>query len=219
MGYVIQTSTSKIGIDLNFRDAEKLAPVIDMLLITHNHHDHMNRKLIEVMTSLHKPVISNFFDGSIKVNRDTSILFNNVTVNVDVGDHHRHLLFLSNNNMLMYEIVTQNGNEKLVVYHSGDGNNFNKMTPSNPVDILITHVQLPMPLPKVITHIKPKITLVSHVMELSHPEKYPFPMRWNYDYCYKQINLVSGYKAITLIWGEKWILNGTKFHKKGSEKL
>jgi hypothetical protein len=121
--------------------------------------------------------------------------------------------------MLMYEIITQNGDEKIVIYHSGDGNNFEKMTPSNPVDVLITHVQLPMPLPKSIYHIQPDITLVSHVMELSHSDGFLFPMRWSYDFCHKQINQVSGYKAITLIWGEQWILKDTKSHTKGSDKL
>ena len=40
MGYVVKTNKQCFGIDLHHKHATQLAPLIDFLLITHNHSDH-----------------------------------------------------------------------------------------------------------------------------------------------------------------------------------
>ncbi len=200
MGYVFQTATSIIGVDLSFRDAEKLASFLDVLLITHWHHDHYDKRLVEKMLEFKKPVFSNFYPHSVIVKKDTVITLGNNTISMCIGDHHRQLPLISSKNMLQYQISYRCNNDKFTIYHTGDGNNIKKMKTTEPVDIFIVHTQLPMPLSKAVYHVKPKITFASHVLELSHP----FPFRWNYDYCYKQISKIKDFNVITLAWGERW---------------
>lgn len=67
-----------------------------------------------------------------------------------------------------------------------------------------------MPLIKAVNHINPGITFVSHVMELSHSDKFPAPMRWSYDFAYKKMKDIPEEKAVVLTWGEKWLLPGSE---------
>lgn len=200
MGYVFQTATSTIGVDLSFRDAEKLAPFLDALLITHRHHDHFDKKLVNAMLLQKKPVCSNFYPNSIHIKKDTTITIEHNEISMCIGDHHRYIPVVGANNMIYYQISYKWNNEKFTIYHTGDGNNIKKMKKTDSIDIFIVHTQLPMPLSKAVYHVKPKITLASHVLELSHP----FPIRWDYDYCYKQISKIEGFNVITLSWGERW---------------
>jgi hypothetical protein len=205
MGFVFQTATSTIGIDLSFRDAEKLAPFLDVLLITHWHHDHYDKQLVEAMIRLKKPVFSDFYPNSYIVKKDTTITIGNNAISMGIGDHHRNLPIIGSNNMIYYQISYKCNGEKFTIYHTGDGNNIKKMKTSDSTDVFIVHTQLPMPLSKAVYHVKPKITFASHILELSHP----FICRWNYDYCYKQISKIKGYNVITLAWGERWCSENT----------
>ena len=46
MGYIVKTQTQCFGIDVYHKHAEKLAPMIDFMMITHNHGDHQWKPLI-----------------------------------------------------------------------------------------------------------------------------------------------------------------------------
>ena len=60
MGVVVKTKTCSFGIDICHRKAARLAKHLDFLLVTHNHGDHLNMRLIGAMSGAGKPVISNF---------------------------------------------------------------------------------------------------------------------------------------------------------------
>ena len=60
MGIVVKTKTCAFGIDICHRKAARLANHLDFLLVTHNHGDHLNTRLINTMSGAGKPVISNF---------------------------------------------------------------------------------------------------------------------------------------------------------------
>ena len=62
MGYVVKTSSQCFGVDIHHKHAVKLAPMLDFLLITHNHSDHQWKPLTAEMERLGKPVYSNFLD-------------------------------------------------------------------------------------------------------------------------------------------------------------
>jgi hypothetical protein len=200
MGFVFQTATSTIGIDLSFRDAEKLAPFLDALLVTHWHHEHCDKRLVEAMLQLKKTVISQSYPNSFIIRKDSVITIGNNTISMFIGDHHRNLPIISSNNMIYYQISYKCNDEKFTIYHTGDGNNINKMKTTDSIDVFIVHTQLPMPISKAVYHVKPRITFASHILELSHP----FICKWDYDYCYKQISKVKGFNVITLAWGERW---------------
>ncbi len=210
MGYVFKTKNSCFGIDIHCRDAEQLEKHLDFLLITHHHHDHFSPKLIDAMLNVDKPVITRRYKGSITVRKSREFKFGSVRVKVDIGDHHRHLPLISTNNMLMFQVDCEDEAGNYTIYHSGDGNGIRKMIPDRDVDILIVHVQLPMPLKKAVNRVNPKITLVSHVMELSHSGGFPMPMRWSYDYAFRKMKDLEEEKAIVLSWGEKWLFPGTR---------
>ena len=210
MGYVIKTPNACFGIDIHCRDAEKLERYLDFLLITHQHHDHYSEDLLDTMIKAGKPVITRGYKGSTIVKKAREFNFGSVRVKIDIGDHHRHLPLLSTNNMLMFQIDCKDEDTCYTIYHSGDGNKMKKMKPDRKVDIYIVHVQLPMPLIRAVNHINPGITLVSHVMELSHSDKFPAPMRWSYDFAYKKMEDIQEEKAIVLTWGERWLLPDTE---------
>lgn len=216
MGYVFKTNNACFGIDLHCRDAEKLERHLDFLLVTHQHHDHFSKKLLDAMINAGKPVITRGYRGSTIVKKAREFKFGSVRVKIDIGDHHRHLPLLSTNNMLMFQIDCEDDDTCYTIYHSGDGNAMRKMKPDRYVDIYIVHVQLPMPLIKAVNHINPGITFVSHVMELSHSDKFPAPMRWSYDFAYKKMKDIPEEKAIVLTWGERWLLSGTEIIQKDS---
>jgi hypothetical protein len=143
--------------------------------------------------------------GSRIVKRPEEFKFGEVRVKVDIGDHHRHLPLLSWNNMLMFQIDCGTSVNAVTFYHSGDGNRFSKMLPDKPVDIFIVHTQLPMEVGDAIRYIKPKVTLVSHVLELSHGARWPLPLRWSFDFAFEHIQESTEREVIVLSWGERWL--------------
>ena len=62
MGYIVKTQTQCFGVDVYHKHAEKLAPMIDFMMITHNHADHQWKPLIAEMERQGKAVYSNFMD-------------------------------------------------------------------------------------------------------------------------------------------------------------
>ena len=64
MGYVVKTPSGCFGVDINHRWAEKLAPYLDFLCVTHDHADHTSTGLMQAMYTAGKPVISNFYTAS-----------------------------------------------------------------------------------------------------------------------------------------------------------
>jgi predicted metal-binding protein len=217
MGYVFKTPYCCFGIDLHCRDAEKLEKYLDFLLVTHLHHDHVSEKLMDAMIAANKLVITRGYAGSVVVKDACEINLRAARIKIDIGDHHRHLPLISTNNMLMFQIACNDEAGGYTIYHSGDGNGIRKMTPDKAVDIFVAHVQLPMPLEKAVNHINPRMTLVSHVMELSHSEGFPAPMRWTYDYAFRKMKAIPEDKAIVLTWGERWLFPGTKIAENGAK--
>ncbi len=212
MGYVFKTPDTCFGIDLHFRDAEQLADDLDFLLITHQHRDHYSTAMLDAMLNVGKPVITRWYPGSILVKQPGEFTFGHVRVKVDIGDH-RHYLHLPRfgvNNTLMFQIDCGETARHCTIYHSGDGGYYPKMTPDKPVDIFIAHVHLFfMSLEKAIHHVQPRITFVSHVLELSHSSTFPFPMRWSFEHAFKRVEHVNDTETLILTWGERWLLPGT----------
>lgn len=209
MGYVFKTPTSCFGIDLAGRDVQRLAADLDFLLVSHEHSDHYSAPLIKAMIGRQRPVITRWFQGTTIVNQAAEYRFGDVHVRIDIGDHHREQAN-QQNNMLMFEVDGGAPANHAVVYHSGDGNNFEKMRPVKPVDVFIVHVQVGMPVAAAVRHLKPKMTLVSHVLELAHSPLPPQAWRWSYEYAFDVIRDLPETEATVLTWGERWLAPGTE---------
>ena len=204
MGYVFKTPTACFGIDLTGRDAQQLAADLDFLLITHEHEDHSSPPLLRAMIGRNKPVITRWFAGSTIVSQPTTLQFGDVHVKIDIGDHH-HEQPAQRDNMLMFEVDCGPATDNAIIYHAGDGNNYHKMIPSKPVDIFIPHVSVGMSIPQAIAHVKPRMTLISHVLELGHSPVPPKAWRWSFDYAFNVIREIPEKEATVLTWGERWM--------------
>ena len=83
------------------------------------------------------------------------------------------------------------------------------MKPDKPVDLYIVHVQVGMSVEGAIKHLKPKFTLVSHVLELGHSPKPPQAWRWTLAYGFNVVKNTPADQADVLTWGECWLSPGT----------
>ena len=92
---------------------------------------------------------------------------------------------------------------------SGDASNKDKMKPDRPVGIFIPHVKVGLPIAETLRQLKPRMTFVSHVLELGHPPKPHNGWRVSYDYAFSTIKEVPPSQATVLTWGERWEWPGT----------
>jgi L-ascorbate metabolism protein UlaG (beta-lactamase superfamily) len=208
MGYVFKTPGACFGIDIFSPGSEVLAGDLDFLLVTHEHGDHFWPPLMDRMIKAGKPVVTRWYPGSRVVNKPGEIRFGDVRVKIDIGDHHRNAAD-GKNNMLMYQVDCPTGDGTRTIYHSGDGNNYLKMHPDRKVDIYIPHVQVGMSIEESVRYLKPRMTFVSHVMELGHSPKPPCAWRWSFDYALEVIKGLPEDRAAVLTWGERWLTPGT----------
>lgn len=216
MGYVFKTPRTCFGIDLEGRGVERLAPDLDFLLNTHEHGDHVHEPLFRAMLAGNKPVVTRWYPGSLLVGQSTNLVFGEVAVRVDIGDHH-HEQPRQRDNMLMFEVDCGPSANHAVIYHSGDGSNVEKLRPVKPVDILILHTSVGLSVPDAIRRVKPKMTFVSHVMELGHSPLPPHAWRWSYAYAFDVIRDIPECEATVLTWGERWLAPGTSLLRAPAE--
>jgi hypothetical protein len=211
MGYVFKTPDACFGIDVCMRNGRRLVDDLDFLLITHEHMDHHFGGIANAMISAGKPVISRFIPTGTMVNEPQAFTFGKVRVRIDIGDHAPARLE-GRDNMLMYQVDCGPAAQDCVIYHSGDGANYTKMTPDKPVDIYIPHVACSgMLVADAIRHVDAKITLVSHLLELTHGIG---GARWSFDYTFDHIKEIPESRAAVLTWGERWVLPGSEFGRK-----
>jgi len=208
MGYVFKTPDATFGIDICLPDASRLAKDLDFLLISHNHNDHFAGGLAGAMATAGKPVVSAFFQRGAVVNEPADLQFGVVRVKVRLGDHSRNNP-RRRDDMLMFQVECGPNADHRVIYHSGDGANYEKMNPDRPVDLFIPHVACSgMKVADAIRHVNPKWTLVSHVLELTHGIG---GARWTYEYAFHEIGDLPESQATVLTWGERLVLPGTTF--------
>ncbi|WP_294082702.1 MBL fold metallo-hydrolase [Proteiniphilum sp. UBA5384] len=89
MGFVVKTPSGCFGIDIEHRLAEQLEPYLDFLVVTHNHRDHYDPKLLEALNRNGKPILSNFYEKDQRYlsTTPTSHIIGNFTIRTDISDH------------------------------------------------------------------------------------------------------------------------------------
>lgn len=196
MGYIIQTNKGNIGIDIHCRNAKRFAKHIDALLITHAHFDHYRTDLIAEMKRLNKPIISNWVDTDYKTYTVETFDIGNFNITTHLGDHY-FWKKESNNDMLLFEIET-NG---VKILHTGDNSNSAKLTGFENIDVFILHIDINNSIPEAVTLVQPKLTILSHVMELGHPRS-ANGYRWTYAHAFKKSKVIPNANKAILFWGE-----------------
>jgi Beta-lactamase superfamily domain len=217
MGYVFKTFDACFAVDLKFKGAERLADELDFLLVTHKHDDHRNDTLIKEMINHNKKVVTSFFKGSRIIEADKwnnlpekkrEIKIKNIRIKIDIGDHHYNDPN-ERDNMLMFQIDCSTSDGMITIYHSGDGSNIEKIKPDKPVTIFIPHIAVGLPIEKTIQKIKPELTLLSHILELSHSNTPPNASRWSFNAAFSKVKNIKNESYCIMTWGERYLLPGS----------
>lgn len=213
MGYVFKTPDCCFGIDLHCRAAPRLAAELDFLLVSHEHADHRSDALVAALLERGTPVVTSFQPGTRRIDaakgEPQELTLGGLRVRIDIGDHH-YRDPKQRNNMLMFQVDCGAAGNDCTIYHSGDNSNLEKMKPDRPVTIFIPHVEVGLPIEKSIRTLAPRITFVSHVLELGHSPTPPKAWRWSFDHAFGTIENVPEPKATVLTWGERWLEPGTE---------
>lgn len=200
MGYVVKTHTQCFGIDLYHKYSEKLADLIDFLLITHNHGDHHDKPLVAKLGKLGKPVYSNFLDNGYRVTTGDSFNIGNISIKVTTVDHNANLKNFVNT----YEVncYAKKGKE-YVMFFTGDAHNYTQLNPTGKVDVFIPHLAVGLNMSEAVKKINPTEVLMSHILELGHAIT---KWRWSYEYGINECEKLQRPGIYLPVWGEKILL-------------
>ena len=200
MGYVVKTQTQCFGIDLYHKYAEKLAPMIDFLLITHNHGDHQWKPLIAELERQGKAVYSNFLENGHKVTTGDELTVGNISIKVTTVDHNKTLTNFVNT----YEVncYAKKGKDYMMFF-TGDAHNYEQLNPSGKVDVFIPHLAVGLNMAEAVKKINPKEVLMSHILELGHAIN---KWRWSYQYGINECEKLQREGVYLPVWGEKIVL-------------
>lgn len=200
MGYVIKTDTQCFGIDLYHKHAERLAPMIDFMLITHNHGDHYSKPLVAELERQGKAVYSNFLDNGHKVSTGDEFEVGNISVKVTTVDHNKTLLNFVNT----YEVNCYASKGKpFVFFFTGDAHNYEQLNPTGKVDAFVPHLAVGLNMAEAVKKINPTTVLMSHILELGHAIS---KWRWSYEYGINECEKLNREGVYLPVWGEKIVL-------------
>lgn len=202
MGYVVKTPKYCFGIDLCHKHADRLAPYLDFLCITHPHGDHYNNELNKAMADAGKPVYSNFIDNGFKID-DRAVL--NPVGDIEIMAkrvHHGP----KDKIVTTYQIDCGRASRNKVIFHSGDAYDYTELEKTKDIDIFIPHTTVGLRLRKAAKQLNPDCVLLSHVLEMGHPVKYPGSGFYRIPYVDAiRKAMFIGCNAYVPIWGEKMI--------------
>lgn len=197
MGYVIKTQTQCFGIDLYHKHAECLAPMIDFMLITHNHGDHYSKSLVAELEHQGKAVYSNFMDNGHKVTTGDELNIGNINIKVTTVDHNKTLL----NYVNTYEVNCYAKKGKpYVMFFTGDAHNYEQLNPTQKVNLFIPHLAVGLNMAEAVKKINPTEILMSHILELGHAIT---KWRWSYEYGINECEKLQREGVYLPVWGEK----------------
>lgn len=205
MGYVVKTQSQCFGIDLYHKHAERLADLIEFMLITHNHGDHYSKALVAELERQGKAVYSNFRDNGHKVTTDDEFTIGNISIKVKTVDHNKTLLNFVNT----YEVncYANKGKKGYVMFFSGDAHNYEQLNPTGAVDVFVPHLAVGLNMAEAVKKIAPKEVLMSHILELGHAIN---KWRWSYEYGLNECQKLQREGVYLPVWGEKIVLKKIK---------
>ncbi len=203
LGYVLKTPQSCIGIDLSHRRAEALAPLLDALLITHSHGDHVHQPLIRAMLQAGKPVLSNVVrESPYFMLEPQSWQLGDLLIRTSLSDHNRRL----RNFVMIYEIQCGPDDDALLLCHSGDASTIGQLQCSRRPDIHIIHPKVGIVTTDAAQKLQTRLTLISHLAEMGHNHN---KWRWSYtlglaiaDQC-----AALGRRAAVPVWGDNIVFS------------
>ncbi len=207
-GFVVKTPSICLGFDLydyfDIPEFIKLAELIDVYFISHEHGDHFSNALIRAVDDLDKPVVgpAEFDRIPVKMNAGDSRVISNLTVVAHDGLHSIPVR--------QFEVITPEG---LKFLHTGDNQTSLTLPSIDDIDVLMLNAWINESgwtswiegVRIAIDKLKPVVTLPGHILELGHLGSIIVP--------YRDVittdngNLASEYYI--LAWGERYHYNNT----------
>lgn len=210
MGYIVRTPSHTFAIDLIHKHIDKFTKYLDFVLITHKHPDHGSLNEFEAFADAGLTVYAGYLASPkpktlnwVFVKEDETFIVDNITITGKRVDH-----YYKDEGFKMvtaYEIDCGEDTNNTIVYHSGDGRNYEQLAPEKPVDFFIFHTAVGLKIQKAIDKIQPKYAIFSHAWEMGHSaEKY----RWTIDDLLLRSGKIEGFPAERILlpcWGERII--------------
>ncbi len=180
MGLVVKTPQTVFTIDLVHRHAEKIVPLLDFALITHNHGDHFTEAFYRAVNGAGKTVVSNFKDnygaqpwgtrgGYTRATKE--FRFKDVEVRTTLTDHNPYLVDFTT----AFEVRVG----RYTLYHTGDCCAATKLNPTRQPDLWLVHPYCGLKVADGIRKFRPARTAVLHLNEFGHARG---QARWTYDH-------------------------------------
>ena len=202
MGYVVKTCDSCFALDLHHRRSEELIPLLDFLVVTHDHTDHQTARLLESFAKTGRPVISNFYPHTGFSATPRTLKLGNVVLHTCITDHNRKLL----NFVQPCEIELPGKDRKIVIFTGGDTFDPAQFRMHNPeVDVFIVHPRVGLVVTEAQKIVNPRLTLISHLLEMHH---YFDQWRWGFDVGFDELgkSRSNGRAAAIPMWGDRIVL-------------
>lgn len=205
MGIVVKTPKAVFAIDLAHRKGLRMEPLLDFALVTHNHDDHVDEALLDLMNRNRKTVVSNFLPnygahrgggtnpgGYSRGERTLQVA--DATIRVTPSDHNDYL----ENFTSAFEITVGDW----TLYHSGDSSNIGKLSPTHAPDLWIVHPLNGVDVAEGVRKFHPKCTAICHLCELGHR---PGRWRWTLADGFNEAARAAeaGTEAVVPLWGER----------------
>ena len=204
MGLVVKTPQALFAIDLNHRQAERFAPLLDFALVTHNHGDHFHKRFYLAMDGkFHKTVISNFMDNygaffskvpAGYTRAEKTFPVKDVTIRTFLSDHNAYLIDFTTG----FEISVGD----FTLLHTGDSCNIDKINPGRTPDLWVVHPRCGLSVEACVAKFHPKCTVIAHLVELGHARD---RCRWTLadGETVKAKVEAAGGKAVVPLWGDR----------------
>ena len=202
MGYVVKTSDSCFALDLHHRRSEELIPMLDFLVVTHDHTDHKTARLLESFAKTGKPIVSNFYPHIGFSATPRTLKTGGITLHTCITDHNRKLV----NFVQPCEIEIPCPSGKIVVFTGGDTFDPRQFRMHNEkVDAFIVHPRVGLVVSEAQNIVDPRLTLISHLLEMHH---YHDQWRWGFDVGFDELakSRAVGRAAAIPMWGDRLVL-------------
>ena len=202
MGYVVKTHDACFALDLHHRRSEELIPMLDFLVVTHDHTDHKTARLLDGFAGTGKPIISNFYPHAGYSATPQTLKLGSVVLHTCITDHNRKLP----NFVQPCEIEIPGKGRKIVIFTGGDTFDPTQFKMHNSeVDVFIVHPRVGLVVTEAQKTVNPRLTLISHLLEMHH---YHDQWRWGFDVGFDELSKsrAAGRACAIPMWGDRIVL-------------
>ena len=225
MGYIIKTPKQTFGIDIVHKHLDEIAKNLDFVLVTHKHSDHCDKHTQNQLALSESKIIAGYklakpvvWQGKPLdweyVDEVDCVKIGDITINCKRVDHNKKEW--GRKFVTTYEIDCGAESGNIVVFHTGDANNYEQLEVEKRPDLFIFHSAVGLRIQNAIDKLNPQYAIFSHAWELGHNVT---KWRWTIDDLLKISGKITGFDKNRILlptWGDKIVY--TKSTQKVSRK-